>query len=150
MSRVKRLQMVIELVEKQEQQAAEVLEQARQQKVADEQKLEELHHYYEDYENSFRQPSPMLRAEQMQQQRGFLVRLAEACTQQSQIVQRRVTEHATQKKAWMQIHLKRKAMQDLIEQFKRDEAKELSKKEEKMLDEWFNQTSQTRQRRVTP
>lgn len=149
MSRVKRLQLVLDMVKKQEQAAAEALDQARQLKSADEQKLEELTHYYEDYESACRQPAPFIRAEDMQRQRGFLVRLSEACAQQIQVVERRCVLCDGKREEWRQIHLKRKAMQELIEQFKRDEARELSKKEEKMLDEWFNQSSHLRSRRMS-
>lgn len=149
MSRAKRLQLVLDMVIKKEKRVAEALNQARQLMSSDQNKLAELSHYYQDYEAACRRPTPMVRAEEMQRQRGFLVRLSEACAQQSQVVEQRNAVYDKKQQEWWQIHLKRKAMEELIEQLKRDEARELSKKEEKMLEEWFNQASQARVRHLT-
>lgn len=148
MSRAKRLQVVLELAEQHERTAADALEQAREQKDLDEKKLEELSQYCEDYELAFRRPQPFMRADEIQRQRGFLVQLHEARDQQLRIVEQRIKVFNSKQQIWQKAHLKRKAMGDLIVRFKQDEARVLSKQEEKMLDEWFNQTAPQRQERT--
>ncbi len=144
MSKSKRLQIVLDLAEQAEHDAAEAFEMARKLKIQDEQKLYELNQFYEDYEMDFRRPQPFLRAEEMQRQRGFLVQLCEARDQQQQILEHRTKVLESKQTLWQTAHLKRKALNDLIERLKLDEARELDKKEEKMLDEWFAQTAQQR------
>lgn len=147
MSRSKRLQIVLELAEKSEKKAVDALEMARAQQQQDEQKLQELNQYYEDYEEAFRSPKPMIRAEEMQRQRSFLVQLSDARDQQNRVVEQRRVIYNGKQKLWQTAHLKRKAMADLISRLKHDEARLLSKQDEQMLDEWFNQTSQQRAER---
>lgn len=144
MSRAKRLEVVLELAERDEQEAARALETARLNKEQDEQKLLELIQYHEDYELAFKQPLPLIRAEQMQRQRGFLVQLSQAREQQEMIVKKRCDLLGQKQQLWQRAHLKRKAMAELIDRMRNDEARTLDKKEEKMLDEWFTQSAQRR------
>lgn len=145
MSRAKRLQLVLDMAAKAEDKAAEALELARQLKLTDEQKLAELCQYYEDYEISFRRPQTLIRAEEMLRQRGFLMQLSEAKEQQSQVVEKRTVIFTNKQQLWQVAHLKRKSMQDLVQRLQSDEDRLLSRREEKMLEEWFTQTASQRE-----
>lgn len=144
MSRSKRLQIVLEMAEREEKKAAEIFELARKQKEQDEAKLRDLIQYSEEYEVAFRQPLPTIRAEEMQRQRGFLIQLSEAREQQERILQQREQVFVRTQKRWQTAHLKRKTLLDFISRMRSSEEQALSKKEEKMLDEWFTQTAAQR------
>lgn len=149
MSRAKRLVIVLNLAERTEQQAAQASELARRLWQEDQHKLEDLCQYYADYEASFAGSSACRRAEDIARQRGFLSQLSEAKQQQSAVVEKRLSICNTKQKLWQQARLKRKALQELIQRLEADEAKLLSRKEAKMLDEWFNQSKSHRHERQT-
>lgn len=147
MSRAQRLSIVLELAERTEQQAAQASELARRLWQDDQRKLEDLDQYYSDYEASFAGGTSFKRAEDIARQRGFLSQLADAKRQQKAVVEKRLSICNSKQQAWQQTRLKRKALQELIQRLKADEAQAASRKEAKMLDEWFNQTKSHRQDR---
>lgn len=136
--------MVLDIAERTENKAAEAFEMARRLWLEDQEKMADLQRYYQDYETAFTQPSIRLRAQDIAQQRGFLQQLAEAVRQQAQIVERRRAIADTKQVDWRTAHLKRRALQELVARARADEQRHLTRKEEKMLDEWFNQTAQRR------
>lgn len=144
MSRAKRLNLVLDIAERAENKAAEAFELARRMWQEDQEKMADLQRYYEDYEQTFSRPAVRLRAQEIVQQRSFLQQLAEALRQQGQIVERRRLIADNKQMDWRTAHLKRRALQELIERVKADEQKVLTRKEQKMLDEWFAQSSQRR------
>lgn len=140
MSRSKRLNMVLDIAERAENKAAEAFEMARKLWLEDQEKMVDLQRYYQDYETAFAQPK-LLRAQDIVQQRSFLQQLAEAVRQQAQVVERRRSIADNKQQDWRTAHLKRRALQELVARVQADEQRILSRKEEKMLDEWFNQTA---------
>ncbi|MCR6653582.1 MAG: flagellar export protein FliJ [Cellvibrionaceae bacterium] len=140
MSRSKRLNMVLDIAERAENKAAEAFEMARKLWLEDQEKMVDLQRYYQDYETAFAQPK-RLRAQDIVQQRSFLQQLAEAVRQQAQVVERRRSIADNKQMDWRTAHLKRRALQELVARVQADEQRILSRKEEKMLDEWFNQTA---------
>jgi flagellar FliJ protein len=143
MSRSKRLNMVLDIAERAENKAAEAFEMARRLWQEDQGKMEDLQRYYQDYETAFAQPA-RLRAQEIVQQRSFLQQLADVVRQQAQVVERRRTIADNKQTDWRTAHLKRRALQELVARVRADEQRVLTRKEEKMLDEWFNQTAQRR------
>lgn len=144
MSRAKRLNMVLDIAERAENKAAEAFEMARRLWLEDQEKMVDLQRYYQDYENAFTQPTMRMRAQDIAQQRGFLQQLAEAVRQQAQVVERRRAIADSKQTDWQTAHVKRRALQELVARVRADEQRMLTRKEEKMLDEWFNQTAQRR------
>lgn len=144
MSRAKRLGVVLELAERDEQKAAQAAELAKRVWQEDQNKLDELCQYYNDYQASFSGPSSCRRAEDIARQRMFLTQLADAKKQQTSVVEKRHSLCTAKQQAWQQARLKRKAMQELIERLRADEAQLASRRESKMLDEWFNQSKSRR------
>lgn len=144
MSRAKRLNLVLDIAERKENKAAEAFELARRLWLEDQEKMQDLQRYYSDYELAFTKPSTRLRAQDIAQQRGFLSQLAEALRQQQQVVEKRRDIADTKQSDWQKARLKRRALEDLIARLKADEQKALTRKEEKMLDEWFTQTLRLR------
>lgn len=135
--------MVLDIAERAENKAAEAFEMARRLWLEDQGKMEDLQRYYQDYETAFAQPV-RLRAQEIVQQRSFLQQLADVVRQQAQVVERRRTIADNKQSDWRTAHLKRRALQELVARVRADEQRVLTRKEEKMLDEWFNQTAQRR------
>lgn len=149
MSRAKRLGLILELAEREEQKAAQAAELAKRVWQEDQNKLDELCQYYNDYQASFSGPSSCRRADDIARQRAFLSQLAEAKKQQAAVVEKRLSLCTSKQQVWQQTRLKRKAMQELIERLQADEAKLAARRESKMLDEWFNQSKSHREERKT-
>jgi flagellar FliJ protein len=150
MSRSKRLNLVLDLAERRENKAAEAFEMARRLWLDDQEKMQDLQRYYSDYESAFTRPNARLRAQDIAQQRGFLTQLAEALRQQQQVVERRRSIADAKQSDWQKARLKRRALEELIERIKSDERRALTRKEEKMLDEWFAQTARMRKESGAP
>lgn len=144
MSRSKRLNLVLDIAERKENKAAEAFELARRLWLEDQEKMQDLQKYYSDYELAFTRPAARLRAQDIAQQRGFLTQLAEALRQQQQVVDRRRSIADNKQSDWQSARLKRRALEELIDRIKADEARALTRKEEKMLDEWFAQSRSLR------
>lgn len=135
-SRADRLQIVLELAEQAENDAADIFNKARSQHEREHIKLNDLANYCSDYQTSLASASGLQTAESIVRSRGFLSQLVEAKRQQQQIVTQFLKLADQKKQIWHKAHLKHRAMKDLIQRLREDEQKILSKQEEKMLDEW--------------
>lgn len=123
-------------MEKQLIQAQEALQAAQKQWQIEQQKLQQLHQYYEEYNTAFNQSQQPLNAQDISRQRSLLNQLMLAKKQQQQLVAQRQQLVKSKYKRWHLAYLKKTALTQLIEQLQKHEALVLSKKEEKRLDEW--------------
>jgi flagellar FliJ protein len=135
----KRLAIVLELAEREKDQAAQAFEQARQQYAQEEQKLAQLEDYYQDYARSFTS-TRTLRVEDLVKQRSFLQQLSQAIQQQQGLLQTVKNAVEQKRQAWQKSHVKHKNLADLITRYRAEEQAVTDKKEQKMLDEWFQQS----------
>jgi flagellar protein FliJ len=138
MGRADRLQPVLQLAEKQLKEATQQLDALRDHVNNEEKKLQDLEQYYSDYTQNFTQ-NPACTAHALVRQRSFLQQLAQARTQQQQLISKYRQVLAQKHKIWQKAYLKQQAIFQLIERLKKDELLTLSKKEEKRLDEWSAQ-----------
>ncbi len=141
MKRSERLGLVLDLADKALKKAADVVESARQQLLTEQQKLEDLEHYYNDYSHSFAETLAGIRAQDVARQRAFLGQLSDAQKQQQLIVNQRGQLVANKQKLWHLAYLKQRAIEQLIQRLQKDETAALTRKEEKRLDEWSLQAS---------
>lgn len=130
-----RLALVLQVTERAEQTAAEAFEAAQRSYIAEQQKLEELRLYHADYQSTFTN-GRVMRASDIARQRAFLQKLADAITQQGQMVAQAERVIAQRKSLWHKAHLKHRAMVEHVGKVRLEEQKLLERKEEKMLDEW--------------
>lgn len=135
----KRLAIVLELAEREKDQAAQAFEQARQQYAQEEQKLAQLDDYYQDYARSFTS-TKTLRVEDLVKQRSFLQQLSQAIQQQQGLLRTVQNALEEKRKVWQKSHVKHKNLAELIERYRAEEQTVADKKEQKMLDEWFQQS----------
>ena len=147
MKRSQRLNTILLLANEAERQAAEAYQLVNKVLLEEVQKYQDLCDYYTEYEAFFNRSHSLVNACDISRQRSFLIQLTDAKLQQNQVIFQRRTLVESKKIIWQKAHLKRLAMADLIQRIKADEDRALSKKEEKMLDEWYLQSSSTNENR---
>lgn len=134
-SRAKRMQVVLTLAVRQEDEAAEKLRQFRDQLAQEERQLQDLR----DYANQYLQAQGGLRqgvlAHELINYSSFIHRLNEACTEQEAKVQRMQSLLANLQKQWQIKHQKRKSIEDLIKRLQHEDDVILEKRLQKELDE---------------
>lgn len=144
--RSKRLAIVLELAERELEAAAQAFEKARRFCLEEEQKLTQLEDYYADYQQAFASGGSM-RVQDLMKQRNFLEQLAQAKRQQQGAIRTAQLNLEGKRQAWQKCHLKHKNMAELISRYRAEEDAVMAKKEQKMLDEWFQQTQGQRTNR---
>jgi flagellar FliJ protein len=136
----KRLAVVLDLAEREKEQAAQAFEDSRRAHALERQKAEQLAGYYQDYAASFA-ATQGLRASDLIKQRNFLQQLADAQKQQQMAIRNAAQVLEARRHAWQTAHLKHKNLAELIARYRAQEDAAQDKKEQKMLDEWFQQQS---------
>ena len=133
--RSKRLQVVLELAEREKDAAAQAFEQAQMQFTQEQHKLTQLSDYYRDYESSFSARRD-LRASDLMQQRNFLQQLSQAQQQQQAVINSVERLLEEKRELWHKCHLKHQKLAELIARYRSEEEAALAKKEQKVMDEW--------------
>lgn len=135
-----RMQIVSDLYQREENQAADVCEGFRLRIEQEVQKLEDLDSYYREYEQRFNQQRSGLRALDIVSSRTFLNNLNEAIKGQQHVIQQFEEQYADKKRAWLAAHLKRENMDKLVVKYTQQEKKQEDLQEQKLLDDWVLQT----------
>lgn len=140
-SRSSRIKIVIELAQREEDKAASFFQKAQQELEAEHLRLKELEEYYAGYRDYYGDNASGIRASDLQKSRLFLQQLADAIGNQQQQIARVESAVAQRRSAWHLCHLKHKSLVDLAVRYRNEESVVLNKKEQQLLDEWFNQIS---------
>ena len=143
--RSERLTVILSLAEKEAQDAAKIMEQARIALEFERHKLEDLIAYYNEYADSSSQKGKTVSVDNIARERSFLVHLADVQQQQEKLVAQHQQLVEQKKRNWQEKQLKFRALGDLVDRIIADENKVLSRKEEKLLDDWYLQISQIRE-----
>jgi len=137
-TRSQRLQVVIDLAEKAESEAARRFEAAKKMLAQEFSTLGEIEEYYSEYKNKFGNQRTGVRAADLMSSREFLGRLSQARDGQRLQVDIAEKNLEAAREAWRQAHLKHKGLCNLVEQYRHEEWKLLEKIEQKNLDEWVS------------
>ncbi len=137
-SRAKRMKIVLTLAEKAEDQAAKQLKEHAELLQSEQQQLQNLNDYSQQYLDSYRSLKTGVSARNMMNYSGFISRLADAIKEQQAKIQRMQQGLDKLKHQWSITHQKRKALEDLIERLKKEESVLLEKRLQKELDELAN------------
>ena len=146
MQRSKRMKVVVEMAQRAEDDAAAQLAKSRQELDEELQRLNDLEHYYQEYDQRF-QNTPAVRADQLSANRQFLQQLRDTCSAQGVQVKR--AEHLLEaaKGYWRDQHLKHKNLKNYVEKLRAQEGAVREKLEQKLLDDWVSQSHQRSQER---
>ena len=143
MNRSKRLDIIVQLAKKKEDEAGKYFAEMAQLLEAEREKASSLKDYYEEYKARSNAKVEALSINEVLRNRTFLKQLADAGQEKNQHITQIEQEFLRRKNTWRQSHLKRRTFEDLVERLEREELTDLNKKEQKLLDEWF--TSQNRE-----
>ena len=136
MRRSKRLQVVLDLAKRKEEEALKALQIAQGSLSNQNQKLQELTQYQRDYQQSLRDAyQTHATAESCATYQHFLAQVGAAIEQQQQAVALAEQQFDKVRVHWLALHEKQQGMGSLIDRFRDEEDKELDKKEQKMIDE---------------
>jgi len=130
------MKLVIELAQKEENNAASQLGEIQNQLHTEQQRLQDLNDYYNSYKQNANAPTGSVSVQTIQNARYFLQQLDTAKQAQTHQI-----AHVTQQKDQQQKHLqekymRRRMLESLLEKIKQDEQAILDKKEQALLDEW--------------
>lgn len=139
MQRSQRLQVVLDLELRREDDALEVMARAREQWDQAVQRLQELHQYHLDYQEQLRAASRgRVMASQLQGWQLFISRLADAITQQEQRVADTLAQFEQTRDAWREVHERRRGVERFIAECRNQERRDEDRREQKQLDEAAN------------
>jgi flagellar FliJ protein len=141
-SRAKRMQVVLTLAERQEDDAAKKLSQFREQLAMEEQQLVELRDYANQYLHAQGELRQGVLAHELINYSSFINRLNEACREQETKVQRYKVILDSFQQQWRVKHQKRKSIEELIARLLQEDNLLLDKRLQKELDELSSQQLQ--------
>jgi len=134
-SRAKRIGVVLTLVQRQEDTAAQRLGQFREQMQVEEQQLIQLREYSAQYLHDYAGKRSGVMAAQLINYSAFIGRLGDLVREQEVKLTRMQANLEKLQNQWRYCHQKRKSIEDLITRFKQEEMLELDKRLQKELDE---------------
>lgn len=136
MKRSKRLQVVLDLEMRREDEALEVLARAREHWDQATQRLKELRQYQLDYQQELRAAAQgRVKATQLQGWQRFISRLGAAISQQQQQVDQTRSQFEQTRDAWREVHERRRGVERYIEECRRQEQRDEDRREQKEMDE---------------
>lgn len=147
-SRAKRMQVVLALAKKQEDEAANKLSQYREQLAQEQRQLVELRDYAAQYLNAQGALREGILAHELINYSSFIQRLNEACSEQETKVARMTKLMESLQQQWQVKYQKRKSIEDLIVRLQHEDQLIADKLLQKELDELSAQQLQ-RQRDST-
>ena len=133
-----RLKVVLDLAERKEHAAMDVLQQRRRYLDQQREQLESLKSYHQQYLDGIRQNmSGASSVQKLQIYQGFLSQISKAIEQQTGTVQIAQREFDVALNAWKLLHQKRKGMADLIATYRQQELISAEKIIQKRLEDDF-------------
>jgi len=136
MSRLKRLNPIMDLAEKRENEAVQALGRSQQKLDEARKGLSSLRSFRENYAARFHQSGTKgLGVRQLNEYRAFLNKINAAIAEQERVVQSSETELQARKAAWEEAHRHTLGMQKIIDKLRAEESRQAQKKEQVELDE---------------
>jgi flagellar FliJ protein len=138
-SRAKRLQIVLTLAQRHEQEAARQVAEARAQMEAEEAQLRQLEEYTEQYLQTYRTRTENVRAEDLMIYSSFIQRLNRVLAEQKIKLERVTAEYEQTLQQWREKYQRRQSIADLIARLEQEENTALEKRLQKELDDLTTQ-----------
>lgn len=134
LKRSKRLAPVLELADRELQQAASRLGALQQQLDGERQKLQQLQDYSQDTLDLI-DGNRQTHVDTLMRQRGFVERMGQACRQQSQAIAQiqKMVDDALQH--WQLKSQKLEKLRELVDRYHQEEQQQMDKQEQAMLDD---------------
>lgn len=134
--RSQRLQIVLQMAEQKEEEAQQELAKIQKQLRTEQDKLEQLQQFQQEYQNSLRaHTGQRISPAQYQTLTAFISRLSVAIQEQRRQIEFVDTLVARAQDKWRELYQKRKNMGEFIDRCRGEEAREEDKREQRLLDE---------------
>ncbi len=145
MTRSKRIEPVVKLAENRENDAARALGESMQQLERQEQRLLELTSYRDEYARRFESHAGGgMEPARLRDFRAFLAQLNQAIDQQRAVVEKARRDSEQQRRLWLGEHTRAKALDKVVERYRREEHHEAERREQKLLDEFAGRSGHKR------
>lgn len=138
-SRAKRMQVVLLLADRKEQEVGQQLNQQRQLVEAEVEQLKQLDDYANQYLHTYSERKINVRPHELIAYSGFIQRLAEARQEQQAKIERQQKVFDRLQQVWRIAHHKCQSIKELIERLQQDENALIDKRLQKELDELVGQ-----------
>ncbi|UZE94959.1 flagellar export protein FliJ [Alkalimarinus alittae] len=136
MRRSKRLQVVLELAKRKEDEALKAMQSSQNNLNQQHQQLQELTRYQQEYQQALRDAfSTGATAANCATYQHFLSQVGSAIEQQQRVVTLAEEQFNKARLHWQSLYEKQKGMGGLIDRFRDEEDRALDKKEQQMIDE---------------
>ena len=136
MLRSRRLQPVLALEERKEQEALECMGEARQQLEAHQQQVENLERYQQEYRDQIRaSQTGVVPVARLQAWQAFIAQLDLVIAQQQKQVQQAEQVFERRRREWQQAWERRRGMEKYIDSCRQQEQREQDVREQKQADE---------------
>lgn len=143
-TRAQRMQVVLTLAQRHEDEAAKRLGDCRDLLAAEQRQLAELIEYRDQYLHAQGESRTGVYAQELINYSHFISRLGDACREQEAKVARTQTNLSALQQQWREKHQKRKSIEDLIHRLQQEDNLLLDKRLQKELDELSAQQLQRR------
>ena len=138
-SRAKRMQVVLTLAERNEEQAAQQLSKFTQQVEAEAEQLRQLDEYAAQYLDTYTNRKTAVRPQELIAYSGFIQRLGDARKEQQARLDRFKLQLERLRQMWRIAHQKTKSIKELITRLQHEENVLLDKRLQKEMDELVGQ-----------
>jgi len=135
MTRVRKLAPVVDHVEKLEQDALKAVAFSQQRLQQQQQRLEQLIRYREDYANRHSDGPVTYGAMQLREFQRFMAQLDDTIEQQREVVRLAEREVEFKRQKWKLTRTRSDAMHKMIERINEQEQQQLQKREQRLMDE---------------
>ncbi len=135
MTRVRKLAPVVDHVDKQEQDALKAVAFSQQRLQEQQQRLEQLIRYREDYANRNSNGPVTYGAMQLREFQRFMAQLDDTIEQQREVVRLAEREVEFKRQKWKLTRTRSDAMHKMIERINEQEQQLLQKREQRLMDE---------------
>ncbi|WP_375192756.1 flagellar export protein FliJ [Marinobacter sp.] len=147
MLRSRRLEVVLTLEERKEQEALERMGEARKQVEQQREQVENLHRYQQEYRDQIRNSQQgVVQVTRLQAWQAFIAQLDQVIRQQQKQLEQAEKVFEARKKAWQEAWERRRGMEKYIESCRQQEQREQDLREQKLADEAAVRAFQRRQR----
>jgi flagellar FliJ protein len=144
-SRAKRMQVVLTLAERNEEQAGQQLSQFTQQVDAEIEQLRQLEEYAAQYLSTYTDRKTAVRPQELIAYSSFIQRLGAARKEQEARIARLQLQLERLRQMWRIAHQKTESIKDLIARLQREESALLDKRLQKEMDELVGQAYSRRE-----
>jgi len=146
--RAKRLQVVLELAERDEQQALQNWGEIQQKLQQEEQQRQQLSAYRGEYQSKISAPgNEQISAGHIHNTLGFMAQIESAMKSQAEQISVLTQQAESARELYLKLHGKTKALTELIERLEQEAASAEDKQAQKLADEWANRAAFHQSRR---